>query len=71
VYAASILIYFISAAVIIVASLALMVQFSLPYNQAGTLGQVPRRAVEPMMMIMITKLEELLYFVLSFWFSLV
>jgi hypothetical protein len=30
------LIYFNSAAVILVASLALMVQFSLPYNRAGS-----------------------------------
>jgi hypothetical protein len=35
VYSAVLLIYFISAVVIRVASLALMVQFSLPYNKVG------------------------------------
>jgi hypothetical protein len=34
-YPAVILIYLISAAVILVASLALMVQFPLPYNRVG------------------------------------
>ena len=34
-YPAVFLIYFISAAVILLASLALMVQFSLPYYKAG------------------------------------
>jgi hypothetical protein len=37
VYLAVLLLYFISAAVILLASLALMVQFSLPYNKAGVL----------------------------------
>ena len=32
------LIYFISAAVILLASLALMVQFSLPYNKSERVG---------------------------------
>jgi hypothetical protein len=35
VYPAVFLIYFISAAVILLTSLALMVQFSLPYYKAG------------------------------------
>jgi hypothetical protein len=38
VYPAVILMYFISAAVILLASLALMFQFSLPYNKAGRAG---------------------------------
>ena len=37
-YPAVFLVYFISAAVILLASLALMVQFSLPYNRAGKAG---------------------------------
>jgi hypothetical protein len=35
VYSAALLIYFISASVILVASLASMVQFSLPHNKVG------------------------------------
>jgi hypothetical protein len=35
VYPAILLIYFVSAAVILLGSLALMVQFSLPYNGIG------------------------------------
>ena len=35
VYPAVLLMYFISAAVVILASLALIVQVSLPYNQTG------------------------------------
>ena len=35
-YSAVLLIYFISAAVILMASLALIVQVSLPYNKTGS-----------------------------------
>ena len=37
-YPAVLLIYFISAAVILLASLALIVQVSLPYNKTGRAG---------------------------------
>ena len=39
-YPADLLMYFISAAVILLASLALTVQFSLPYNKTGRTNEL-------------------------------